>query len=61
MDKLETLELAHRLREEAYETCWAHYAERMLKAATELEQLVYQNDSIVAALYPADAIASRGR
>ena len=47
---LETLELAHRLREEAYDTSWSEYAERMLQAATELEKFVYQNEAVIVAL-----------
>ena len=49
MDVLATLELAHRLREEAYETSWVSYAERMLRAAADLEKLVYQNQEKIAA------------
>ena len=47
MDILETLELAHHLRECAYETEWVDYAERMLQAAIELEKLVYQNEAAI--------------
>lgn len=56
-DMLATLELAHRLREQAYETSWADYAERMLRAASELEKLMYQNEAVIAAL---DGQASGG-
>ena len=50
MDMLVTLELAHRLREQAYETCWAQYAERMLEAARDLEKFAYQNEAVITAL-----------
>ena len=50
MDMLTTLELAHRLREQAYETSWAEYAERMLSAAVELEDFVYRNEAAMVAL-----------
>lgn len=50
MDMLATLELAHRLREQAHDTSWSDYAERMLQAASELEKFVYQNEAVIAAL-----------
>lgn len=49
-DILVTLELAHRLRENAYETSWTEYAERMLKVAADLEQFVYQNEAVMVGL-----------
>ena len=50
MDMLTTLELAHQLRENAYDTAWTDYAERMLQAAIELEKFAYRNEAVVLAL-----------
>lgn len=44
-DNRATLELAHRLREEAYNTTWTYYAERLLEAAEDLESFVYWGDA----------------
>jgi hypothetical protein len=39
-----TLELAHRLRENAYSTSWVDYAMRMLEVAADLESFVYNDE-----------------
>lgn len=44
-DILATLELAHRLRENAYSTSWTHYSERMLEVAEDLEAYVYWGEA----------------
>jgi hypothetical protein len=44
-DNQATLELAHRLREDAYNTAWTYYSQRMLEAAEDLEAFVYWGEA----------------